>query len=36
MSVGIGLTELAILVGIPLLLLVIGAVVFIAVRGSKK
>jgi len=33
---GIGVMELAILAGIPLLLLVVGFVVLIAVRGSNK
>ena len=33
---GIGFWELMILAGIPLLLLVVGVVIFLAVRGPKK
>jgi len=33
---GIGFWEIAIVAGIPVLLLVGGLIVFLAVRGSKK
>lgn len=33
---GIGVFELAILVGIPLVLLFVGAIVFLLIRGSGK
>lgn len=35
-EMGIGFWELMILAGIPLLLLVVGVVIFLAVRGPKK
>jgi len=33
---GIGMWEIAIVAAIPVLLLVVGLIVFLAVRGSKK
>ena len=33
---GIGTSELVILAGIPLLLVVVGVVIYIAARGPKK